>query len=100
MVTYMWHSFLGLISFSSPTRALPVATTLFWPSGVKSRSVRPVCLPLMDQAVSPWRMMNTRGGAMAMVVNSPLEVSMCNVRRGEPAGAVGENSGSGSGLAG
>lgn len=57
----MWVSLLGTMSLSLPTRALPVALTLFSPSAVRGMSVTPVCLPLRDHSVSPWRAMKTRG---------------------------------------
>lgn len=61
---YMWRSFLGTISRSFPTRARPVAVTRFSPSAVSGMSVLPVCLPLRDHSVSPWRTMKTRGLVM------------------------------------
>jgi hypothetical protein len=58
---YTWASFLGTISRSSPTNALPVARIRFSPLAVSGRSVDPVCRPLRDHSVSPWRMMKQRG---------------------------------------
>lgn len=54
------------MSRSLPTRALPVAFTRFSPLAVRGISVRPVCRPLRDHSVSPWRMMKTRGVDMAV----------------------------------
>lgn len=59
--TNMWASFRGTISLSSPTRARPVALILFSPLAVRGSSVVPVCLPLRDHSVSPWRTTKTRG---------------------------------------
>lgn len=64
MGTHMCVSFLGTIKRSLPTRALPVALTLFSPLAVSGMSLTPVCLPLRDHSVSPWRTMKTRGVAM------------------------------------
>jgi hypothetical protein len=58
---YMWASFRGTIKRSSPTNALPVAMILFSPSVVNGSSVVPVCRPLRDHSVSPWRTMKTLG---------------------------------------
>lgn len=63
---YTWVSLSGTMSLSFPTRALPVAVTLFSPSAVRAISVTPVCLPVSDHSVSPWRAMKTRGVAMAV----------------------------------
>ena len=63
--TYMWTSFLGTISLSLPTSARPVARTRFSPLAVRGISVLPVCLPLSDHSVSPWRTMKTLGADMA-----------------------------------
>lgn len=49
---------------SSPTRAFPVARTLFSPLAVSGMSVLPVCLPLSDHSVSPCLMMKTLGEVM------------------------------------
>lgn len=57
----MWSSLLGTIRRSGPTIALPVARTRFSPLAVSGMSVRPVCLPLSDHSVSPWRTMKTLG---------------------------------------
>lgn len=38
--------------------------TRFSPLAVNGISVRPVCRPLSDHSVSPWRTMKTRGAAM------------------------------------
>ena len=53
--------FEGTMSRSSPTRAFPVARIRFSPFGVKGSSVEPVCRPLRDHSVSPWRIMKARG---------------------------------------
>lgn len=55
---------LGLINLLSPTRACPVCLILDSPFVVRARSVLPVCRPLSDHSVSPWRMMKTRGVVM------------------------------------
>lgn len=60
----MCVSFLGTIRRSLPTRALPVALTLFSPLAVSGMSLTPVCCPLSDHSVSPWRRMKTRGVAI------------------------------------
>lgn len=60
----MCARFPGLINLLSPTRACPVCLILDSPLGVRARSVMPVCRPLSDHSVSPWRMMNTRGVAI------------------------------------
>lgn len=49
------------MSLSSPTSARPVARIRFSPFSVKGSSVLPVCRPLSDHSVSPWRMMKARG---------------------------------------
>ena len=49
------------MSLSSPTSARPVARIRFSPFSVKGSSVVPVCRPLSDHSVSPWRMMKARG---------------------------------------
>lgn len=63
--TYMWAILEGTMRRSSPTRALPVARTLFSPLAVSGMSVFPVWRPSSDHSVSPWRMMKTRGVVMA-----------------------------------
>lgn len=60
----MCARFPGLINLLSPTRACPVCLILDSPLGVRARSVVPVCRPLSDHSVSPWRMMKTRGVVM------------------------------------
>ena len=64
----MWAIFDGTINRSSPTSALPVALTRFSPLVVNGSSVEPVCRPLSDHSVSPWRIMNTRGVVMARLL--------------------------------
>lgn len=61
----MWASFLGTINRSLPTRARPVALIRFSPFAVRGMSVEPVCRPLSDHSVSPWRMMKTLGVVIA-----------------------------------
>jgi hypothetical protein len=65
----MCARFLGIISRSSPIRALPVALIRFSPLDVKGSSVVPVCRPLRDHSVSPWRITKTRGVVMAVYYN-------------------------------
>lgn len=55
----------GTISLSSPTRAFPVARMRFSPLAVNGMSDVPVCRPLSDHSVSPWRMMKARGVVIA-----------------------------------
>lgn len=62
----MCARFRGTMRRSSPTRALPVARMRFSPLAVRGMSVVPVCRPLRDHSVSPWRMMKTRGVVMLM----------------------------------
>lgn len=57
----MWASLEGTMSLSSPTSARPVARILFSPFSVSGSSVVPVCRPLSDHSVSPWRIMKARG---------------------------------------
>lgn len=57
----MCASFAGTINLSSPTSAFPVARMRFSPFAVSGISDVPVCLPLRDHSVSPWRTMKTRG---------------------------------------
>lgn len=59
--TYMCASLLGTMSLSEPTRARPVARMRRSPFAVRGCSVVPVCRPLSDHSVSPWRTMKTRG---------------------------------------
>jgi hypothetical protein len=61
----MCARFPGTISLSSPTSAFPVATIRFSPLGVSGMSDTPVCRPLRDHSVSPWRIMKTRGSGIA-----------------------------------
>lgn len=58
---YMCAILDGTISLSSPTSALPVARILFSPLAVSGMSEVPVCRPLSDHSVSPWRIMKARG---------------------------------------
>lgn len=60
----MCATFLGTISRSSPTKALPVFLMRFSPFSVRGSSVVPVWRPLRDHSVSPWRMMKARGVVM------------------------------------
>jgi len=55
----------GTISLSSPTRAFPVARMRFSPLAVNDMSEVPVCRPLSDHSVSPWRIMKARGVVIA-----------------------------------
>lgn len=57
----MCASLLGTMSRSEPTRARPVARMRRSPFAVRGCSVVPVCRPLSDHSVSPWRTMKTRG---------------------------------------
>lgn len=66
-ITYTWTKFLGTINRSFPTRPLPVAAIRFSPLGVSGRSVIPVCRPLRDHSVSPWRMMKQRGSGISFL---------------------------------
>ena len=52
------------MSRSLPTSARPVARIRFSPFSVSGSSVVPVCRPLSDHSVSPWRMMKARGVVM------------------------------------
>jgi len=61
---YMCARLLGTIRRSSPTSAFPVARTRFSPFAVSGMSEVPVCRPLRDHSVSPWRTMKTRGSGM------------------------------------
>lgn len=61
---YICARFPGLINLLSPTRACPVCLILDSPFSVRARSVVPVCRPLSDHSVSPWRMMKTLGVVM------------------------------------
>lgn len=70
--TYTWASLPGTISRSSPINALPVALTRFSPLRVRSNSVIPVCLPLSDHSVSPWRTMKARGVAMTFKTRTKM----------------------------
>ena len=63
----MWASLEGTMSLSSPTSARPVARIRFSPFSVSGSSVVPVCRPLSDHSVSPWRMMKARGVVMVRV---------------------------------
>jgi hypothetical protein len=65
----MCARFLGIISRSSPINALPVALIRFSPLDVKASSVVPVCRPLRDHSVSPWRITKTRGVVMTVHYN-------------------------------
>ena len=60
-MAYICANLPGTISRSSPTRAAPVARIRFSPFAVSGMSVVPVCRPFSDQAVSPCRIMKTRG---------------------------------------
>lgn len=60
-LSYTCTRFLGTISLSSPTSALPVALTRFSPFAVSGRSEVPVCRPFRDHSVSPWRTIKQRG---------------------------------------
>ena len=62
---YIWASLEGTMSLSSPTSARPVARIRFSPFSVSGSSVVPVCRPLSDHSVSPWRMMKARGIVIA-----------------------------------
>jgi hypothetical protein len=55
----------GTMRRSSPTSAFPVAMMRFSPVRVRGISDTPVCRPLRDHSVSPWRMMKTRGSGIA-----------------------------------
>lgn len=66
----MWASLEGTMSLSSPTNARPVARILFSPFFVSGSSVVPVCRPLSDHSVSPWRMMKARGVVIAGLAGS------------------------------
>ena len=50
-----------MMSLSGPKSARPVVQIRRSPLAVRGMSVVPVWRPEMDQDVSPWRMMNTRG---------------------------------------
>lgn len=63
----MCARFPGTINRSSPTSALPVALIRFSPFAVRGISVLPVCRPLSDHSVSPWRIMKTRGSGIVVV---------------------------------
>ncbi len=62
----MCASLLGTMSRSEPTRARPVARMRRSPFTVRGCSVVPVCRPLSDHSVSPWRTMKTRGVGMVL----------------------------------
>lgn len=70
---YMCATLDGTISLSSPTRALPVARILFSPLGVRGMSEVPVCRPLSDHSVSPWRIMKARGVVIVSRVEGEIE---------------------------
>lgn len=61
LLSYTCTRFFGTINRSLPTSALPVALIRFSPLDVRGRSVVPVCRPLRDHSVSPWRIMKQRG---------------------------------------
>ena len=62
----MCARFFGTMRRSSPISALPVALIRFSPLAVKGSSVVPVCRPLSDHSVSPWRITKTRGVVIAL----------------------------------
>ena len=64
--TYILLTFLGSMSFPSPTKKSRVSSICFSPDFDKVMSVMLVCLPPSDQSVSPWRMRITRAD---MLVN-------------------------------
>jgi len=65
--SYTCARFRGTISLSSPINARPVARIRFSPFAVRGSSVMPVCRPLRDHSVSPWRITKTRGVVIALL---------------------------------
>lgn len=74
----MCVSLFGTTRRSFPTNARPVATTRFSPAFVSGISVKPVCWPVKDHSVSPWRTINTRGVDMAPSPSSRVVKGSCH----------------------